>query len=811
MKRIIVSFIILCTVLSFINISYAENFDTSTPTLNNWEPIAFNDSNTYPGKKVTVNTMRQLEWWHYEDGYWKVGYMNVNPIINVQDSQVNDFVHEVLQSSQFSQPLTSTITLPQEVTDFIKKNGEDKIKLKFNTGNFNFSDIFQDYSLYKINSDGTMNVQFTPVFNISRVPIFDSPDMNVTIPQSKTSFGYVAYSIADKSTGNYLGTSYDKFISPSDIADSNGNLNSGKTYYYYKDSDSNQSNPIPFTADQGSIGLHTFMNGGAVGVGFYFPINVDIYMDDTPTVTPRPAPDETTAKGKIIFDPDSCPWRNTDLSVREYVDGEYIDGDKTIRVNERQNRIYYYYSEENGKKVLHTGSTSCGMYQNWIVSNIYTWGTPIPAANTILDNGTVTVSVEGIGNLNAKVNSWSPKNKGWYNEAPPKGWWSSTPPANSKPPQVDYLSKSGLYKIDKTKPVITFDWFNQDGLTPDGKHNFIYLPDNYVRAKLSDNLSGISESKYKWSTDATFPDLSTMNNLGVITPEGSTQEVIKDIPVHDTQDRIKAWYLHVYAKDRAGNETQTTQPVFIEVSLQNFRITDITDRQWESVFYNSNHTPKGVYYPVKLMPVDRSPNNAYVKKGYAFNFEMNSRGLNLDTDIITLKPRFFYLKDLSTASINSAYEVDLYYDMGNQYLIKYGDPVRDKYSMTYQMPGGKYSISSNMLNLTLNKNVRTIIDPKNSKWYGRYALLSTTKAVKKGTPIVKNGSVDYSVFLKRGFILVNFTPEAYKRGTLKAFEYNPTQWTAEGGPKASAWATGDTIVYDLEHSDLDDYGTGTDR
>jgi hypothetical protein len=107
--------------------------------------------------------------------------------------------------------------------------------------------------------------------------------------------------------------------------------------------------------------------------------------------------------------------------------------------------------------------------------------------------------------------------------------------------------------------------------------------------------------------------------------------------------------------------------------------------------------------------------------------------------------------------------------------------------------------------------VRTIADAKNSTWNGRFALIPTTKAVRKGVPIVVNGKTNGSVLLTKGLIMVNFTIEGYKNG-VKVFDYNPDQWTAEGGPKdAALFYTGDTMIFDLSYSSLDDYGAGTDR
>lgn len=512
----------------------------------------------------------------------------------------------------------------------------------------------------------------------------------------------------------------------------------------------------------------------------------------TPIVTPVPP------NGIIKFDPPSCEWRNTDLNVRIYVDGNKSTNtlDSAIR---KYNNLGVDYS------------TFWTFNQTWRIGQIN--ATSKFVNKQINDNDTVTINNNGVGKVNASLVGWLPGTKSWLSGNPPLGTWNSGQPStNSLMPSERYDSSSGTYKIDKTNPTITFDWSKQDWFK-DNKHGFIYLPDNKINATFGDNLSGVVESRYAWTKNATFPNISAMDSLGLKTDEEKNDTVTSSILVHDKQDRVNDWYLHIYLKDRAGNVTKATERIFIECSLQNFRITDITDRKWENVFWNPDFKtgkPTYAYYPVNMMPVDLHPTKKILpKKGYAFYFNMTSKGLNENADTVVIKPRFYYLKDLTNASIKNSFEVDLYYDLGKEYLIQYGS-TRDHFNMNYKMANNTYVIGG-LTNLTLDKNVRTITDTKNSKWFGRFALMATTKAVKKGTPIVVNGKVNNDALLTKGCILINFTIEGYKKGN-KVFDYNPDQWTIEGGPKdKNLFYTGDTIIFDLSHSALDDYGTGTDR
>ncbi len=596
----------------------------------------------------------------------------------------------------------------------------------------------------------------------------------------------------------------------------------------------------PPTRNGFGVGIMWHLSGGKVWY-LTVPIAPDNFPgpsspSPTPLSNPTPTPTPAAAPaGTIKFVPDSCAWRNTDLQVRVYV-----DGNTTATVNSSDNRTYEYSELTctesvhnhhsgcyNAKKVLICGitehnhdsscytqyspSTSWSYSQNWSINKIHVSGTPpISTSTNINNNTTVTLSQTGADELTAKLTGWNPGPASWYAGSPPQGSWSSTDtPAGTTAPAEEYESTSGTYRIDKINPTITFDWENQDAFKL-GRHWFVYLPGNRVNLTLGDNLSGIVDSRYTWSQDATFPaNVAGMTSLGRTTAEDADSSVTTAIPVHDTRDRVRSWYLHVYVRDRAGNEFRTSQPVYIECSLQNFRITDITDREWENVFWNPDYASgvsTGAYYPVSTMPVDRHPTrNSIAGKGYAFYFDMTSRGLNGDADTVQIKPRFYYMKDLKTDSIRKAYEVDLYYDLGGEYLIQYGSS-RDHFGMTYE----RFNIGG-LSQLTLNGDVRTITDTKNSTWNGRFALMPTTKAVRKGVPIVANGKVDQAVIMTKGLIMVNFTIEGYKNGT-KVFDYNPEQWTTEGGPKDSTlFYTGDTIIFDLGYSSLDDYGAGTDR
>jgi len=253
--------------------------------------------------------------------------------------------------------------------------------------------------------------------------------------------------------------------------------------------------------------------------------------------------------------------------------------------------------------------------------------------------------------------------------------------------------------------------------------------------------------------------------------------------------------------DDIGSQTTTSNMVTItvnEYSLSNFEITAITDFQWDDIFWTEgrNSTRTDTVFTVSQMPIAKHPIKKIVaKKGYSVFFDLKSKGFNQSSDTVIIKPKFYYM---SSPNAKDSYEVDLYYDLDKEYLIKYGDPVRDKSSLLYEMPGGQSYSVGGLGGLTLTDSVRTKVDSNTAKWFGSYTLLPATKAVKKGHLIVKNGAVDYSEFLRGGYILVNFTIEGYKNG-VKTASYSEGNWN------------GDTIIFDNYYSSLDDYGASTDR
>lgn len=219
--------------------------------------------------------------------------------------------------------------------------------------------------------------------------------------------------------------------------------------------------------------------------------------------------------------------------------------------------------------------------------------------------------------------------------------------------------------------------------------------------------------------------------------------------------------------------------------------------------------------------------NAVVKTGYHFKFDLKTKGnmFGLE-DQIVITPSFYFVDGDSGAR----QAVDLYYHTGSQSYVRIGSPsdqvkryvilnerlrnvpeeeLRDtalyKYDHEYtfnQVAGiGRSQFVQNFMErqtmretsigslslLRLPEGVRTLMGPKTGipvtvdlaranaavqKWYGEYSLPAELFAVPTGTNVAEygrthGGLTDRSeIFLKNGYIVVNFNVETVRNGEL---------------------------------------------
>lgn len=269
--------------------------------------------------------------------------------------------------------------------------------------------------------------------------------------------------------------------------------------------------------------------------------------------------------------------------------------------------------------------------------------------------------------------------------------------------------------------------------------------------------------------------------------------------------------------------------------------------------------------------------NVSVKTGYHFKFDLKTKGNMFGLqDGIDITPSFYYVsKDGKTRQ-----SVDLYYNSGSKTMIKIGstqDTVKryvilnerlrnvpqqelmntatyrynhdalaqkegsssqftEKYTNT--LTKGKTWVGSYSA-LTLSSHIRTLIGPTANipngvdqeranasiqHWYGEYSIPADVYAVKKGTNVAEyartKGLDDHSsIFLKNGYIVVNFDLETLQNGDLShphlQYIHAPlmNQWQMEGfnrtytDPKGQTFILqdGDVVFYHANLSSRDDF------
>lgn len=217
-----------------------------------------------------------------------------------------------------------------------------------------------------------------------------------------------------------------------------------------------------------------------------------------------------------------------------------------------------------------------------------------------------------------------------------------------------YSQTFGIYKFDNVNPdIVRFDISGFDKVIerdiPSIGSGFQYMSDqnNQLRVTVGDDLSGVAESRYSITQSSAFPNTSSMQALGALTSEGSRTSTSVVIDVNSRSSKIDdlregLWYVHVYTRDRAGNETRTTsKPLFFN-KIRTVLMNHITDYNWKG--YTS--------FPVNDLPVWKNDKDKAVRLGYKFHASLNTIGFDEDGDSISIQARFFVLRDGNLAPVD---------------------------------------------------------------------------------------------------------------------------------------------------------------
>lgn len=258
---------------------------------------------------------------------------------------------------------------------------------------------------------------------------------------------------------------------------------------------------------------------------------------------------------------------------------------------------------------------------------------------------------------------------------------------------------------------------------------------------------------------------------------------------------------------RGGEESRTkvangASPIHIlPIKLYDFTVTNITD---PSVVFGDAATARDLAY-------DRtnSQNGALMKLGYAFNFDVYSKGMKDKDDYVRIRPTFY---GYNSGTGRYDMQLDMYYlnEVG-EYVLATTSPDAaaasgDDYVLKTREFFGR-DIGS-LRELKLSSGFCTKVDRNTQKWSARYGVPGTAVFVTKGRALTEN-----SMYL--GDVVIRFDIEAMKHGVAKYNYISKGQWRIErtggSGTILNAFKTkysdGDVIVIDGVNNAEKDFET----
>lgn len=226
------------------------------------------------------NLDNSVELWHYSGGYW--GYKN----IRIYDKDIENLLEkpeslvDALKDDIFFE-----IPIDEELYNKLVKSEDIKVVCKTTLPGKKIADLFNGTPQIEIKNK-IIYFKAKPKFNFYNEESYSTiigEKLKVVIPIVDPEYGYNAYAIwsrfAEKDWGGALGyfDKNDPFsfapvetgrISPAQIKNSKGHLLDGFTF---------KTGNITRNSNNSSVGYGTFMDGGAVGIHFDYPIIFEFY------------------------------------------------------------------------------------------------------------------------------------------------------------------------------------------------------------------------------------------------------------------------------------------------------------------------------------------------------------------------------------------------------------------------------------------------------------------------------------------------------------------------------------------------------
>ena len=364
-----------------------------------------------------------------------------------------------------------------------------------------------------------------------------------------------------------------------------------------------------------------------------------------------------------------------------------------------------------------------------------------------------------------------------------------------------------LYVIPKLS--LSTPHFNFDGV----QDNQVQIPTGEsvtITCTTNDRSTG-ARILYKDGDGHSFRQEMTLVKTAGETSYWTAEFVIPDnLEAEDLVDGEYYYYqIETYTTygSRGGEESRTkvangASPIHIlPIKLYDFTVTNITD---PSVVFGDAATARDLAY-------DRtnSQNGALMKLGYAFNFDVYSKGMKDKDDYVRIRPTFY---GYNSGTGRYDMQLDMYYlnEVG-EYVLATTSPDAaaasgDDYVLKTREFFGR-DIGS-LRELKLSSGFCTKIDRNTQKWSARYGVPGTAVFVTKGRALTEN-----SMYL--GDVVIRFDIEAMKHGVAKYNYISKGQWRIErtggSGTILNAFKTkysdGDVIVIDGVNNAEKDFET----
>lgn len=442
-----------------------------------------------------------------------------------------------------------------------------------------------------------------------------------------------------------------------------------------------------------------------------------------------------------------------------YKDGYTITSEKENGAYESKGKVIY-------KKIKNINGTSSETVSQEVIPNKVTVHTPV-VNNTSLDNSQMLLSNQKIGNL--AVNS--------------AGVTAKALVLNEK--FTVKISNSGTHITSKGYGNRVYNVLQGVNKKSYAKLKQIKFPfDVYIIKNSKEELIKantwytltLSEEKYQFllSKSAKEGAYDSAGNEYYIETRVIAENAVADENLKTTQDKANTDIRNYVATNR----------IFVEVigRVYDLTITGTEDPAWK---LEKNLAVKD--QPVGQSGQNNSKYKYALKLGYSVSFDVKTLGLK--SSQIVMQPKYYFI-DKDTGKVQ---EVDLYYHTTTKKYVKLEE--------------------NTVLNdVKYNDYVGT--------WSGEYKLPASTLAVAKGTKLPSNLSDSNSIFLKNGYILVQFEVQTnYK--TWEYLSYSKpnvsTQWNKESATQKiilpndkeiTINSVGNFVIYEANVRANNDYEIG---